>query len=531
MANKFTISTTFKAHDRMTKVVKGMNKSMAGFSKTLRLLKVAVAGGIIFKGFQFFIKEASRIEDATAAFTPLMGGVEKANKLVDALNKTAATTPFQFENISKAAMQLLPVMNQDIEKTIGTFRMLGDTAGGNAQKLDSITRGFTKSMLKGKVDMESLNMIAEAGVPIFSEMAKSMGISKEKLFDMSKAGKLTTNALIKTFQDMTKKGGIFFEGMEIASKTLSGKLSTLKDNIKLVAARIGNSLLPFLKPIIDKLTLIAVRVGDWFEANRLLINMRLSLFLKKLKDGFERLVPILQKVWKLFRDLWSIMKKVWDFVSKLTGAFAGGFLDAIEGIEEPLGGVFESLGKIFDLMSGGTGAVADLTKMFRGLGMIVGGTLVASLQMFNYLLSEAVYLMTAADIVAQTLKAWKVGDMATIAEKKVEITSLRQQQQRYRQQQDIAFRQFRENWGRKYNKMITPESGGASAGWGEPSAGGGGGRDILGAGASVGWGTGRIEVDVAITKVPAGVAAQVGVKSKSPNIDLPRGRAGASGQW
>ena len=63
----------------------------------------------------------------------------------------------------------------------------------------------------------------------------------------------------------------------------------------------------------------------------------------------------------------------------------------------------------------------------------------------------------------------------------------------------------------------------ASGGWGPPSAG---------AGASGGWGgEGHLTVDVEITKVPAGVAAQASVKSKSPNIDLPMGRAGSSGQW
>ena len=42
---------------------------------------------------------------------------------------------------------------------------------------------------------------------------------------------------------------IFFKGMEIASKTLTGKLATLKDNISLTAASLGMQLLPTIKPI------------------------------------------------------------------------------------------------------------------------------------------------------------------------------------------------------------------------------------------------------------------------------------------
>lgn len=318
MANKFTISTTFKAHDRMTKTVKNMTKATSGFSNTLRLLKYAIAGGIVFKGFQFLTKQASRIEDAAAAFTPLMGGVEKANKLVDALNKTAATTPFQFENISKTAMQLLPVMNQDIEKTISTFRMLGDTAGGSAQKLDSIARGFTKAMLKGKPDMEALNMIAEAGVPIFSEMAKSMGISKEQLFEMSKAGKLTTKHLTKTFRDMTREGGIFYKGMEISSKTLTGKLSTFWDNIKLTAAALGKNLLPILKPIIDKLIKLAGKIKIWIENNQDLIRQKIQNIFKKIADAARFIWEALQKLNPFLRaayDIFVWLKPILPFVA------------------------------------------------------------------------------------------------------------------------------------------------------------------------------------------------------------------------
>ncbi|NCA80611.1 MAG: hypothetical protein EOM76_10600, partial [Sphingobacteriia bacterium] len=182
-------------------------------------------------------------------------------ELVQALNIAAAETPFEFEAINKATKQLLPVMNQDIEKTVETFKMLGDTAGGNAEKLDSITRGFTKAMLKGKVDMESLNMIAEAGVPIFTEMATSMGYGKDNMqafFKEISTGKVSTDVLVNTFKKMTSEGGIFFEGMIIASKTTSGVLSTMSDNIKMTAAGIGQKFLPYLKEI----ALIVIKVSS-----------------------------------------------------------------------------------------------------------------------------------------------------------------------------------------------------------------------------------------------------------------------------
>lgn len=260
------VNTQLYANTKATEI---NEKAVGVASKSLLGLVTALGAGAAVA-----IKMASSIENATAAFTPLLGGVEKAEKLVGMLNKTAATTPFQFEDISKAAKQLLPVMEGDLENTVETFRMLGDTAGGNAQKLESITRGYTKAMLKNKVDMESLNMIAEAGVPIYTELADSMGVSVAEMTAMSSAGKITSSDLTEAFQKMTSEGGIFFEGMQIASETASGKMSTLKDIGVLLAAEIGGKLLPAWKGFLDVMinagnSMIAF-IQDGERLNRLL---------------------------------------------------------------------------------------------------------------------------------------------------------------------------------------------------------------------------------------------------------------------
>jgi len=275
MAGKFSIEAVFKAIDRVSAPVsrmqnrvgkftrsaqrhfRSLNSSLDSFISNLKSAGVRVLGvaTAAFTGLTAatlgFIKQASLIEDATAAFTPLLGGAEKAEQL--------------------------PVMQGDINNTIKTLRMLGDTAGGNAQKLDSITRGFTKAMLKGKVDMESLNMIAEAGVPIFTELAASMGTEVgADFFKMISAGEVATDDLIGAFDRMTRKGGVFFGGMEIASRTQSGLWSTLKDNVALTAAAIGQQILPISKQYTRQAIELAGNIREWVNANKELIGQRIQ---------------------------------------------------------------------------------------------------------------------------------------------------------------------------------------------------------------------------------------------------------------
>lgn len=321
MAGRFTVEAVFSAIDKVTAPVTRMQNAVGKMTRSVErglrsvtavtntavkgitsatgtIVKFGVAGfGLLAGAVALVTREFSKIENAEAAFTPLMGGAERARQLVEALNKTAATTPFQFENLADAAGQLLPVMNGDIARTIATLRMLGDTAGGNAQKLDSITRGFTKAMLKGRVDMEALNMIGEAGVPIFEDLAAVMGVKvNASFFKMISAGKVTTKQLEAAFVRMTSAGGKFYQGMEIASQTTDGLISSLKDNIGLTAAELGRVLSPTVKEIIRVLDSAAQRARAWVLANRELIQTRVAQFVERIKrsvSGFiDRMIEL-----------------------------------------------------------------------------------------------------------------------------------------------------------------------------------------------------------------------------------------------
>ena len=371
MAGRFSVEAVFKAVDRVTAPVSRMQNRVGKFTRGMEaglrrankaLSKVvgglkqgaktaikfgAVGLGSITAAVGLLIKEFSKVENAQAAFTPLLGGAEKAKLAVEAINETAASTPFQFETLASSVNQLLPVMNGNIENTIKTLRMLGDTAGGNAQKLDSITRGFTKAMLKGKVDMESLNMIAEAGVPIFGDLADVMGVEvNAAFFKMISAGKVTTQQLTKAFEKMTNKGGKFFKGMDIASKTTTGLWSTLKDNVSLTAAELGSVLAPVVKDLIKGATDMAKKVREWVKNNRELISSKFLEFVNGIKDGIANLVETMRTM----NNESNIMERLKTIII--------GISDAFEFLKE-LGSVLAPVVK--DLIKGAT----DMAKKVR----------------------------------------------------------------------------------------------------------------------------------------------------------------------
>ncbi len=547
---KFKIASIFQAFDKISGPTKKMKKSVSGFSKsaqrslrgvnksfktlsrTLTVIKAAIIGGAVYKLGQSFVSAASQVEGYKKTLEVMLGSQEEASKRFEELSKFSNVTPFDLPQVVEFGNQLQAIGRYSKEN----MSMLGDLAAAAGKPLEQVTGAFAK-LATGQKGM-AVDMFRDLLISTDDWIAATgKGITK--------SGQLlaTTEEMIAALPKILKAKG-FFGMMEEQSKTFAAAMSNMRGKIFEFRVGVGEAFLDPIGEIIKSVSGVVGKITAWIKANKELIKQRVRKVFEALSRGaaavwrilrklYEVIKPVIRSIaeWikkneglkKLLGGIADALQRMWNFVSKLTRAFAGGFLDAVKGIEEPLGGIFESLGKIFDLMSGGEGTVGDLTKMFRGLGMIIGGSLVAGMQMFNALLSEAVYLMAAADIIAQTRQAWRTGDLATIAQKKEEMAELRRQQQRSRQQQDIAFRQYREDWGRKYDKNLRPEAGGASGGWGGPSAG---------AGASGGWGgESRLTVDVEITKVPPGVAAQAGVRSKSPGIDLPRGRAGSSGQW
>jgi tape measure domain-containing protein len=231
------IETNTKAREIQENMVKG---AIAG----LAAIAAATAAAIGYS-----VTQAAKVEDMAAAYTTLLGSQEKAAALVKRINKEAATTPFEIAAISGSMNKLLPLFKGNSDAAVKTFRMIGDTAGGNAQKLDTLTDAYAKVQMKGKASMSELNRISNAGVPIFDVLSETLGVTVQHLFDMSKNGDITAEHLTAAFQKMTSEGGTFFNGMENSSDTFNMRLLGIKENVNIVASQIGEKFLPALKDV------------------------------------------------------------------------------------------------------------------------------------------------------------------------------------------------------------------------------------------------------------------------------------------
>ena len=127
----------------------------------------------------------------------------------------------------------------DESNLIDTMTKLGDLASGNAEKMDRITLAYGQMLAKGKVTGEELRQMAEAGVPLQTALAESIGVTGEEFSKMVSAGKVGIDDLNKAITGLTTGNGKFAGMMEKQSQTMQGMLSTLLDNLSEFMRKMG----------------------------------------------------------------------------------------------------------------------------------------------------------------------------------------------------------------------------------------------------------------------------------------------------
>ena len=180
------------------------------------------------------IKAGADMERLEVGFRSITGGAEEAGKMVARLNQFAVTTPFQLDDISRAARQLLAVGTTEDQLT-NRLRMLGDVAAASGNQLTDIAAIFAKVQAKGKVELENLNQLAERGIPIFDELRKVTGDANMEFG----AGSVSVQEFNAALTAMHEKGGIAEDAMANLSETITGKVTTALDTLKVGLADVS----------------------------------------------------------------------------------------------------------------------------------------------------------------------------------------------------------------------------------------------------------------------------------------------------
>lgn len=222
------------------------------FTEFGKAMSLGVTAPILAAGAAI-IKSTADMEMQTAAFETMLGSAEDAAKMMDQIKAMAAKTPFGTSDLANASKTLLQ-FGVNARDVLPTIKQLGDVSGGNAQRFQQLSLAFGQMSSAGRLMGQDLLQMINAGFNPLKTISEKTGESMASLKKRMAAGGVSAQEVAEAFKIATSEGGMFFNGMDRASKTFSGQFSTLMDEVAELGRSFGEILLPAIKDIVTAAT-------------------------------------------------------------------------------------------------------------------------------------------------------------------------------------------------------------------------------------------------------------------------------------
>ena len=179
----------------------------------------------------------SQMEQYTTNFTTMLGSQEAAVQKVQELKEFAASTPLSMDDLAKGTQTLL-AFGVESENSTGILRQLGDIALGDADKMQRLSTAFGKATAAGKVTGDTVQQMIDAGWNPLIQISQAAGETMEETQKRMSAGAISVEELQAAMEAVTTGTGQFAGGMEAASHTTQGLISTLQDNARALVGEV-----------------------------------------------------------------------------------------------------------------------------------------------------------------------------------------------------------------------------------------------------------------------------------------------------
>jgi len=226
---------------------KTTEKAFGGITGAIGKLGIAFAG---IQAAQFIFAKTAELESQTRSLQTLTGSAEKAGQIIKQLQDLGAVTPFTSTELIDAAKRL-QAFGVEGNKVVETTKRLADVSGATGAELQGLVTAYGQVQAKGRLQGEELLQFQERGVALQKELQKMYGLSGEELQKALSKGQISAEAVEVAIIRLTNAGGKYANGAIAQSDTLNGKFSTLQDGIEALAKKIGTTLSPQIKNIIN----------------------------------------------------------------------------------------------------------------------------------------------------------------------------------------------------------------------------------------------------------------------------------------
>ena len=206
---------------------------------------------------------ADQAERTGVAFRTLLQSRSEATKLQQDIIDLAIRTPFEITELNDYTQRLL-AMGVSSQEVLKDLESLGNVAAGvGKEKMPQLILAFGQVSTATKLTGAELRQFTEAGVPLLDELATVLGRTTQQIRKDISERNIDFSDVRLAFRSLTEDGGKFNNLMTQQSKTLSGQISNLKDNVEQLGVNIGSQLLPAAKEVVGVFSSIVSTLREW----------------------------------------------------------------------------------------------------------------------------------------------------------------------------------------------------------------------------------------------------------------------------
>lgn len=236
-----------------TETKKGIQDISEAFNKQDTYVSRLIKRMGVYFAFSSVTNFISKIRSVTAEFElqrislgAIIQDQAKANALFTEIKAFALTSPVSILDLTKYTKQLA-AYKIGVEDLFETTKRLTDVSVGLGVSMDRIVLMYGQIRATGYLRASEVRQATEAGIPLVEELAKKLSAANGELvkasdvMEMISKREISFEQVKEVFEDMTNKGGAFYQMQEKQGNTLFGMWAKMGDAASVMYDQIGNT--------------------------------------------------------------------------------------------------------------------------------------------------------------------------------------------------------------------------------------------------------------------------------------------------
>lgn len=239
--NRLEVRKLTREYKEFASGTNNADEIVKSLTDSLKRTAAEIGGLVAIKRFGSDVIEATgKMQQLQVALSTILQDKSKADALLADISRFAVTTPFSIDEVATGAKQLL-AYGSSADNVVEELSMLGDVASGLQIPLGQLIYLYGTLRTQGRAMTVDIRQFAGRGIPIYEQLAKVLGVTKDEVSGLVTEGKVGFKEVEQAFKNMTSEGGQFNNMLANSAGTWPQQIAAVEEKLFLKLNEFGNN--------------------------------------------------------------------------------------------------------------------------------------------------------------------------------------------------------------------------------------------------------------------------------------------------